>query len=60
MGLNAKTGAMTWPDKLVWSSSEEVQLLLANIPMVALGLLGLASMTLLLVTKRLYVSLTVV
>ena len=60
MGLNAKTGAMTWPDKLVWSSSEEVQLLLANIPMVALGLLGLASMTLLLVTTRLYVSLTVV
>lgn len=55
MSYNKAENTLTWPNKLVWSSSSEVQALLADVPLVALGILGLASGTLLLFTARMYV-----
>ena len=46
---------MDWPEKLVWSNKVEVQLLLADIPLIAMGVLGLGSAMLLQLSSRLWV-----
>ena len=58
MSFNSSTGGMDWPQNLVWSNKVEVQLLLADIPLIAMGVLGLGSAMLLQLSSRLWVTAT--
>jgi hypothetical protein len=53
MAWNQTAGCIDYPNKLVWSTSGEIQQLLSDVPLIALGVLGLASAMLLLLTDRL-------
>lgn len=57
MAFNATSGDMDWPTRLIWSKELEVQLLLSDIPLIAVGVLGIGAITLLMLVKRLYVRL---